>query len=381
TKELLSTISGPGDSLGLVTAVGSRASDLPWIFAVENRGTATIRLSALPQLLSFRVIPPADSASSESSSAKEGILCEKARPTSISTKAELDLPPGGILSFPFDPRAWCDDPAILTQGSRIESFYGFPVKTKKRWKRGKLITEDLPPSAPWAASQLTEDGALNQDDLDSHLLSLDIEAFTLDSTYPLEQLLPLPASSFSSPSAPAAQNDAEDSLSSAKTKTEKQSGSAPHSRKKKGLHISVENLGLTSRPLARTITVTFKNYGPKTESIMLRRENISYEFQGPQGHISCGMPPQGAPARPSSYVSLKPGQTRSLTTRMAEACATGSFTTPGRYSINARYEVPADEERRVPEVLITSDRTATMTLRGKKGAEQMRLYLPESESE
>jgi len=149
-REALHHAKAPENHLGLVMAISERTSDLHWVLAVENRSTKPVTLAAVPELLSFTVVPPKKAPEPIDESipkwkrkkkkVEEPPVCRLGKlPSKVSAGAQVKLAPGEMLFHEFDPRAFCERAAVLVEGAEIQPLFGFPIETKKLWKGGKLV--------------------------------------------------------------------------------------------------------------------------------------------------------------------------------------------------------------------------------------------------
>jgi hypothetical protein len=380
-RTALAEVSSPSNDLGVVVAVAQRASDLRWLLAIQNRGQAPVSLAALPELLTFEVVPepsedePAPAATPTTKWGKKPpppppqIWCGVV-PKDVGAESRVTLLPSEVLVHVFDPRAYCEDSDVLKHGARIKARYGWPLETKKVWRKGKMVEETLPPKAPLAfepaklletpptapppasapASSSTAGGAADAE-ADStpppvlQLKHVEAAEFVLDETYPLERIAPLgrietpTATETTAVSTPSGTNDATDS---AVEGDQASAQKAPPPPPPPPLTLTIRPMGATSNPGGTTVTVTAKNTSGASMRLFLRRELISYQVTGPNGPTTCRMTPGARAPIASAYASLGAGASASLTTRLAEACPKGTFDMPGSYTVFARIDAQND---------------------------------------
>lgn len=315
----------PGNPLGLVMAVSERTSDLSWILAIENRSSAAVKLAALPNLLRAKITPPAATApESEATSTAPGAeakppeskVCEgKPMPTSLTEDDTLELAPGQLLIHAFDPRDLCEGTNALTEGASVEVSYGFPLQTKKLWKGGKLTTVEVEQTAPFVAERIAQG-----EEAFVPLKFLTADPIRLDQTYPLEAVSALPSD--------------EDSLAD--------DGENKPRTPPPPLDLRIFPLGTSSAPEQGVVTVELRNTSGKSMEIFIRRELFTYEVSGPLGEATCHMYPAERAPDASAFTTLAPGEARSLSTRLAEACPEGTWDEPGTYSVSASFQTTAD---------------------------------------
>jgi len=382
-RSALAEVASPSNDLGVVVVVAQRASDLPWLLAVQNRGDKAVSLVALPELLSFEVIPPDDapaaaptepaaSTSAKAQPAKTSptkaqaapppVVCG-AVPKEVSVDSRVTLLPSEILVYPFDPRGYCDESEVLEAGAMIKPRYGFPLETKKVWRKGKLTEEVLPAKAPLAfelapaagtpavdparapsAPAPQTPGASAASDATPapvfQLKHVEAPSFVLDDTYPLERIAPLGRieAATTADGGPAPVTAAPEEAGAPASSPE----SAPPPPPPPPLTLTIRPLGATANPGGSTVTVTAKNTSGRSMRLFLRRELISYQVTGPAGPTTCRMSPGARAPAPAAYSNLAAGASLSLTTRLAEACPKGTFDVPGSYTVFARIDAQND---------------------------------------
>jgi|GEM_PF-1000958 len=378
-RAALQQVASPANDLGVVVAVSQRASDLRWLLAIQNRGEQPVSLVALPELLTFEVVPkerPAEPAPPPPSAPKWGqkpppppaqIWCGEA-PKTASLDSRITLLPSEMLVHVFDPRSYCDSSDVLEQGATIKARYGFPLETKKVWRKGKLTEETLPPKAPLAfepavpmetpaaapppaaAPSTTTTPGADAEQTPAPVLELkhvEAPAFVLDETYPLERIAPLgriepPGTSDASAAAAATTPAAGGDAPAAATSPEAAAPKPPPPPPPPPLTLTIRPMGATTNPAFNTVTVTAKNTSGASMRLFLRRELISYQVTGPNGPVTCRMTPGARAPNPPAYSSLGVGASVSLTTRLAEACPKGTFDAPGSYTVFARVDAQND---------------------------------------
>jgi hypothetical protein len=379
-RAALEQVASPPNDLGVVVAVAQRASDLRWLLAIQNRGEQPVSLVALPELLTFEVVPkdrPAEPAPAPPSTPKWGkkppppppqIWCGEV-PKTASADSRITLLPSEMLVHVFDPRSYCDSSDVLEQGATIKARYGFPLETKKVWRKGKLTEETLPPKPPLAfepappvqtlpaapppaaatttATTTTGEGAEGTPAPVLELKHVEAPAFVLDETYPLERIAPLgriePPGAADSPTAAAAAAAAAQAADGDATPAEADpEATAPKPPPPPPLTLTIRPMGATTNPGFNTVTVTAKNTSGSSMRLFLRRELISYQVTGPSGPTTCRMTPGARAPNPPAYSSLAAGASVSLTTRLAEACPKGTFDAPGSYTVFARVDAQND---------------------------------------
>lgn len=371
-------------------------SDLTWILAVENRGKETVTLAALPSLIRFEVQPPKEEEEETESEEEEPaaattkkkqtekepdpVICSGDPPKEISDDSQVSLEPGQIVVHQFDPRPLCEDSSVLTAGALIVPQYGWPLDTKKLWKGGKLTEVEVEQKAPfvaeWPEKQVPEDAeeeseadtpkgskqaASDEADEDAEaeatsLKHLEANRFVLGETYPLSAV-------YATPRQEALANRSQEGG---------QSEGAHAERPPEPLAVDVLPMGSTWNPESDTVTVRIKNTSGESMRILLRRELVTYEVIGPSGLRSCRMEPSARSADPSHFSRLSPGSSRTMVTRLAEACPSGTFDEPGVYSVSARVQSFNSGDEHDLDAFVgsaTTDKPTRFVVKGKQAEE------------
>lgn len=368
-RSALAEVASPTNDLGVVVAVAQRASDLEWLLAIQNRGERPVSVAALPELLTFEVVPkertvdppPAPPANrwAKKPAPPPQIWCGVV-PKDVGHESRLSLLPGEMLVFTFDPRSYCEDSDVLTLGATIKPRYGFPLETKKVWRKGKMVEETLPPKPPLAfepgaaieaplagapapASATATAEPTSETPAPVLLLKhVDAAAFVLDETYPLEQIAPLGRIETPASTQHAATASAPPPADPGTDASPEPAAARPPPPPPPPLTLTIRPLGSTGNPTFGTVTVSAKNTSGRPMRLFLRRELISYQVTGPSGPTTCRMTPGSRAPTASAYSSLGVGAALSLTTRLAEACPKGTFDLPGTYTVFARIDAQND---------------------------------------
>jgi len=339
-RKLLENEPTPEGSAGLVFVLGQRASDLPWTLAIENRSERPLSVAGDPNLLSFELVPePApvveaialttpskDIAKPKVSPAPKPVICGPAQaPKSVAEDAWLELGAGEVLTYNFDPRALCPDAGALKKRVKIAARYGFTPATKKVWTKGKMSEEVLLDQAPFVSRPGEQ---LPQAPPPPKLLVAPV--FELDETYPLEAV----HAKADVPGVPSDPNAPVDPNAPATAGSNPPSSQRPLPE----LTLSVSPLGSAEEVDETTVTFTLENQSKKSQMLFLRRELVVYELLGPRGASTCRMYPAARAPDAASFETLGAGSSRTLTTRLAEACPPTTFSAPGTYAVSARFE-------------------------------------------
>lgn len=288
----------------LVFVIGQKTADLPWVFAIENRGESEVLLDADMTLLSIELSPKG--AENPEESGMKALACNLPLKTGLAQDAEVLLGPGQALVHSFDPRRLCPEEALI-EGVTVRAIYGYELQTQKKWERGKMVVVTPEQTAPFVA-----------DSANTHIKRLEAEPFVLNETYPLNEW------NSRAPDDPAR---------------------IDHSIPRAPLEVSLNDLGSAASTDYKVVTVQLKNVSDRSIDLLVRRELFAYEVQGPLGTASCYMEPTNFEPLPHQYSRLAPGQTRVLSTRLPEACPADTFLVPGTYSVFVRYTSTSSGER------------------------------------
>jgi hypothetical protein len=313
--------SGEGSAavLGLRFEVMELGSELPWAFAVVNRGTEAALVDFDARLLTLEILPPAvepePSAKGKPAKAKKPpkpVLCRLPAdvvPNSVDPALALKLEPGEGLVQHFDPRLYCvgKKPWPLVAGAQISARFGWPSKMKVVWKAGKREEELAVQHDPFVAEPSEARGSLPgaavSEASERRIKELTATPFTLGSNFANEIKIP------SGPGAPPP-----------------------------GLELSISGSDAVDEG-AVTATTTLTNRGARKQDVYFRRELVTYEVSGPDGVFECDpKPDQRSPADRSSVQTLRPGGKSSAVSRLIEMCPAHAFARPGLYLVHARFD-------------------------------------------
>ncbi len=334
-RQALASIESPNNDLGLVTSVSQRAADVLWLLAIENRGVRPVRLARTPHALSFQVKPP-ETKKEEDAEPVEPATCGEPQ-KSLEENEMVILPSGMMLTYAFNPRSYCKNDDVLVEGATIVPRYGWPIATRKIWRRGQLVEEEIEQEAPFVSQEIPNENAspepaqATEDQTDSsenptpppprktRLKNLLAPEFELGETYPLDEVFALlPEKS------PQAEEDS----------SREDMALAP----KRRLSLSVYDMGSTHHPDLKTIAVTVRNVSNQSLRIFFRREHLTFQVNGPHGIVTCRLPPSDRAPAKQAFSYLPSGTSYTLRTRLPEICPQGTFDAPGTYMISARLD-------------------------------------------
>ena len=318
----LVTKSGEGSAatpLGLRFEIIELGAELPWAFAVVNRGTEAAVVDFDARLLTLEIQPPAPTPVTDKAGkvkpAKpvKPVLCRLPSdvvPGSVDAALAIKLEPGEGLVQNFDPRLYClgKAPWPLLEGATVSPRFGWAPKLKVSWKGGKREEKPGVQNEPFVAEPSEAEGSLPgseaSDTGERRIKELSGTPLVL-------------GADFGSP-VPAPAGDA----------------AAPPP----GLELSVSG-GDAANEGSVTATTTITNRGKRRQDIYFRRELVTYEISGPEGVFQCDPEPdKRSPADRSAVQTLGAGGKLSAVSRLIEMCPAHAFSRPGLYLVHARFD-------------------------------------------
>jgi hypothetical protein len=319
---------GPGATpLGLRFEVMEQGAELPWAFAVVNRGTEAALVDFDARLLTLEIMPPAVEPEAPSGKAKAAKPAKVKPPKPVSCRLPADvvpnsvdpaltikLEPGEGLVQNFDPRLYClgKTPWPLVEGAQVSAHFGWPLKMKVSWKGGKRQELPAVQKEPFVAEPSEAQGSLPEAEGQSErrLKELNGTPFTLGANFavttkpPVGDAVPPP-----------------------------------------GLELSVSGSDAANEG-AVTVSTTITNRGKRRQDLYFRREMVTYEVSGPDGVFECDPQPDlRSPADRSAVQTLGAGGKSSAVSRLIELCPAHAFARPGLYLVYARFDAadPAND--------------------------------------
>ncbi|MEI9936806.1 MAG: hypothetical protein WDO69_06250 [Pseudomonadota bacterium] len=318
--------------LGLRFEIVELGSELPWAFAVVNRGTEAAVVDFDARLLTLEILPPVtepESASYKGKAAKPAkakkppkpVLCRLPAdvvPSSVDPALAIKLEPGEGLVQNFDPRLYClgKTPWPLVEEAQVSARFGWPLKMKVSWKAGKREEQPGVQKEPFVAEPGEAEGSLPRADGFHTTRSGESEA---TGERRIKELNGTPftlGSNFA--------NDAKPPVGAAALPP--------------GLELSISGSDAADEGVV-TATTTFTNRGRRKVELYFRRELITYEVSGPDGVFHCDPEPdKRSPADRSAVQTLRPGGKFSAVSRLIEMCPAHAFARPGLYLVHARFD-------------------------------------------
>jgi hypothetical protein len=313
--------SGEGPSaapLGLRFEIVELGAELPWAFAIVNRGTEAAVVDFDARLLTLEIKPPVPAPVTDKAGrvkpAKpvKPVLCRLPAdvvPGSVDAALAIKLEPGEGLVQNFDPRLYClgKAPWPLVEGATVSPRFGWAPKLKVSWKAGKREEKPGVQSEPFVAEPSEADGSLpgaeTSDTSERRIKELSGTPLQLGSDF--GGPLPPPPGAAAPPP---------------------------------GLELSLSG-GDAANEGAVTATTTITNRGKRKQDLYFRRELVTYEVSGPDGVFQCDPEPdKRSPADRSAVQTLGPGGKLSAVSRLIEMCPAHTFARPGLYLVHARFD-------------------------------------------
>ncbi len=309
-------------ALGLRFEVIELGAELPWAFAVVNRGTEAAVVDFDARLLTLEIQPPTPAAKLDAKGkpmkppkAPKPVVCRlpgDVVPHSVDAALAIKLEPGEGLVQNFDPRLYCvgKTASPLVEGAEVSARLGWAPKMKVSWHAGKREEKPGLQSEPFVAEPSETEGALPKSEKaevadagERRVKELTGTPFTLGSNFAAQPALPPPVA-----------------------------GPVP------GLELSISGSDAANESTA-TATSTITNRGKHKQDLYFRRELITYEVSGPDGVFQCDPEPdQRSPADRSSVQTLGVGGKFSAVSRLIEMCPAHAFARPGLYLVHARFD-------------------------------------------
>ncbi len=299
----------------LITETGP---DQPWTLHLYNHGSTPVGVMADPGLLWFEVTLPSSS---------RPITCrlpEPLWPKAMRRRAELVLPPGERFSRRFDPRFFCFADRVqtaLVPGARVVPYFGWPHEMRSATVGGKRVDQPLSPRPPfmaWAMSAVPPtppaagEAASGEDEDDD-----DDSASEPLGRLPDEGLKHIVGTAIV--------------LTDVYAKW-----SAPTPPLNEGLNVALLAGSDAEDERSAVVTLAIGNAGRTPETVVVRRELVSFDVLGPDGGFECPSIDLGSPDV-AAFTTLGVRKTEQLVFRLIEMCERGSFARPGLYEVRATW--------------------------------------------
>jgi hypothetical protein len=303
--------------------IGETGPEQPWTLHLHNRGNAPIGVIADAGLLWFEVEVPGIS------SPRVCRLPEPLWPTGMRRRSAQVLAPGERFSRRFDPRFFCFSDIVqttLVPGAKITPHFGWPHVTPS--KRGKSSEParvgpafvawavDAPPP-PSSDADAAEEAPTDAPPNGSEEGTEGEEPSTAPWQPPTEGLENITGASLV--------------LAPPYAKWSQRSPAANPT-------INVWMLAGTDAEDERgaVVTVGVSNGAAVPQTVLVRREMISFSVLGPDGPFECAPGELGSPDV-ASFTTLAPRASEQLVVRLLEMCPRGGFSRPGVYEVQATF--------------------------------------------
>jgi len=280
----------------------------PWKMVVTNEGDVPLRFAADGRLLSFEIEPPEVGGLEDpygKTAAKKKppppVVCKlpaELRPSMVAEDRAVVLGPGNRYEEVVSPAFYCfseSEAKALVPGARVTAKLGFPDTAKTAPKAA--------PRAPFVAEPAVVSPPVTP-----------VKEIVAD-----RFVLAAPASTSAPPS------------------TTAEGGDDPNG----------PMLELTAQTRVDAVDektvgtrLTLKNVGRRDARLHVRRDNLLFDIDGPDGSSHCGLPTSRRVIPRELVDSMAPGATRSLEVWIGEMCPTIVFDRPGLYRIRAGLAFP-----------------------------------------
>jgi hypothetical protein len=312
---LLSALPKDGDDPALLPAprltlrLDAPDSAGPWKMVVTNDGDVPLRFAADGRLLSLEIEPPEDAGVDEpyakpgvKKKAPAPVVCKlppELRPAGVVEDRAVVLGPGRRYEEVVSPGLYCfsqSESKALVPGARVTAKLGFPDANKAASK--------APPRAPFIAEPA---------------------------------VIAPPVSAIKEVVAPRIILGATPEIESAGTE------SGETSDDPNGPRIELFATGRVDSSDEKTVgaALTIKNTGRRDVRLHVRRDNLLFDVDGPDGSTHCGAPSPRRAVPRELIESLGAGSSRSFEVWIGEMCPNMVFDRPGLYRVRAGVVFPA----------------------------------------
>ena len=280
----------------------------PWKMVVTNDGETPLRIAADGRLLSLEIEPP-EAGGLEDPYGKAGpkkkppppVVCKlpsDLRPASVLEERAIVLGPGSRYEEVVSPALYCfsdSEAKALVAGARVTAKLGFPDTAKGAQK--------APPRGPFIAEPAAVTPSV------AAVKEIVSDPFVVAGTAPRSGADYASNETTDDPNAPKLELTATARVDSADEKTV-------------------------------ATTLTLKNVGRREARVHMRRDNLLFDIDGPDGSAHCGLPSTRRSIPRDMVDSLAPGGSRSFEVWMGEMCPNSVFDRPGLYRIRAGLAFP-----------------------------------------
>jgi hypothetical protein len=355
-----------------------------WALTVVNRGSEDAHVVFDPRLLTLEIDAPPDPAAKRKKAPKPRVcrLPPTLRPEKDDKDYVIALAPGHGIVEAFDPQLYClpeGGVSPLVSGATVRASFGFPLKTKTVWKRGKREEEVLPQVAPFVAALYPESahrhrrrdhehaGEPEHADGDRHerghrhrdghghkrghsgghkdergpgsVVAEDAgAAAAADAAAPLDDKQRGDERELTDAGEPSANVK----LLTGTPFTLGADYAPPAKLKEETLVLELERGSDAFSESNVTVTLKLANHGKRPERVYFRRELVSFQVTGPDGSLICDPQPDTRAPDRQAFSLLNPGGSLTITSRLIELCPDDTFARPGMYVVEAAFDAFAD---------------------------------------
>lgn len=313
--------------------ISETGPEQPWTLHLHNRGNTPIGVIGDAGLLWFEVEVPGN-VSGAAASPRVCRLPEPLWPSGMRRRSVQVLAPGERFSRRFDPRFFCFSDIVqttLVPGAKITPHFGWPhVSLGKNGSKTSPTAKNTEAArvgsafvawavdAPPPASDDAAEAATEETSLDGTEEGIDGDELSAGPWQPPTEGL---------------ENITGASLVLAPTYAKwSERSPAPNPT------VNVAMLAGTDAEDERgaVVTVGVSNGAAVPQTVLVRRELISFSVTGPDGPFECP-PGELGPPDIASFTTLAPRASDQLVVRLIEMCPRGGFSRPGVYEVRATF--------------------------------------------
>lgn len=289
----------------------------PWTLRIANSGELPVRIAADPRLLVLELTPAATAAPANAKSAKSAktakapsllrcMLPADSRPSTDEGR-ELVIPAKRSWSATFDPLFYCfgaKERAALVPGTTVKARFGWSPPAKAKTLAPPFV------AAPVGAAV----GKL------ASAKELEAAPFAI-----------------SEPLAP----------SVAKSNAEVGAAGSDEDAVKPSFLLSMPASLDVARATDLGTSVTLRNVGDRSATLVFRPSTLAFSVQGPAGSISCGNPREGATPIRELFSTVAPKGSVSTSFLLNALCPPDTFDEPGIYRVTPRLDTTGSSGRAI----------------------------------
>ncbi len=321
-----------------------------WKMVIANTSAKPVRIAADGRLLRFEFDNPDYDAEHPTRRNKttgrvepktfECKLPAVMRPSGIAADRSLYLAPGAAYEEWVQPDLYCfagRERAGLVAGTKVTPALGFAAAVPAATAAPKAGAPAPAPRPPFVAEPIggAESGLAPVKEIVGEVFSAPSD------------LAPPTAANQGQGAAPATSSEPASAASSSRAGSadEEQAaassadGSAPFDPDAGRIELSLPPSVDAYEAERVEIAVTVRNRGKRSVLTRLRRDNLTFEVQGPAGTVICGGGPVQRNIPTDLLTPLAGGASDTLVIRMVEPCPNETFAQPGLYQVRAILEL------------------------------------------